>query len=366
MENQLHVHPSESYTDPEIERFVEEKHNQLHQAAILLGKSQASANQPPLIGGSLSLYASTTVSGYNLLLNQALGRIDVSLQVRSGSAERQKMEARIKGLQAEADKEEMQQALDSGAKPAPVESANQKVKSAKSKLVLGIIVISCICLGDIWFMGLSLQVLGKSLFGSFCIGVAVVVSFLAIGFFSEKWIERTRSILLKRLIRLGVILLIITCLLFLSIIRSEYQEKMYGNSSSFWSFLTLSVLFFLGVFLIEQFWVIPAIEELQAARALQREEEKERRKRARLEQARAQLNDAIDQLHNYLKLKVKIITYAENMKNRIIKLYHLSMSHYRHSNMERRNGVPDCFNGPDPELDISPEVSIWQTETAQQ
>src|ERR1022692_2958579 len=103
MENQLHVNPSESYSDPEIERFVEEKHNQLHQAAILLGKSQASANQPPLTGGSLSLYASTIVSGYNLLLNQTLGKIDVALQFKSGSAEKQKMEARIKGLQGEVD-----------------------------------------------------------------------------------------------------------------------------------------------------------------------------------------------------------------------------------------------------------------------
>lgn len=339
-----------SYSNPIIERMVEE----LGQKGIALASSTAKLNalslNPPLSGYSLKMAIEFLTNHFNTLLADVNRNVNGPLQLQLGAMERTNISEKQLVVQRDIIKQES------------LLSASSKKESEKSFILVTLSTILFFTLilglisGELAFLVHSLQVITPNYQSAINLAISIVISVGLIGHFGDVIIRRIfKDLIIRKIARICLVLFIATIFIAMGILRQQYLylKQSLIIEDSLWYFVGINFLLFGALYLISELIMPIVIEDFKEMIKFLRTQNKFKKIKTKIKNLETELEASKEELFLSLTDKVRITSFHKDMESLVDRYYKQSVSMYKQVNIDvRLDGIPEYFNESPPELDF--------------
>ena len=335
------------YCDPELEELIRKKDAELKEQARKNAKHLAAKNLPASSRDRLPPYIGDLNAGYGALSAFVNQRILPATHPVEGKLEIDKAKEKDKEFDLEIQKKEEKN------RNAEYELAGFDPATLIKRILLALLSTALITLGEIAFNAKAFEITGHNLLFSLLLAVAISVSVYLFAHFVPIQYKRTDSDIKKKVILWGSLALITGVFIAMAVFRSQVLARNHINVNPFF-FVIINVFLFVVSALVS-YYLMPGWDEISRnARQFRIYNgiRKGNQEIIRLKKSRGEHKDAAIER---AKFHIRVPHYAENLLERIRKLYREAVELFKQVNLINRSdsGVPDCFYEEPPELDVN-------------
>ena len=255
MKNNAITISSGSIQNPELEELIRVRDNELKELSRKNAKHFAKQNLPAPIGDSLQHYVGEIKTGYDKLGSEVLQRLQPEANFDEAKMDADYFKEKDKTLE-----NEIKIRVDK-INHAEYEMGNFNHGNIIKRLMSAGGLTLIITIGEIVFNTKAFQVIGDNLLFSLMISIAVSTGILAFAHFATFLYKGAKSVLHKRLIVFGSLLLVTIVFYIIAIFRSQYLASQNIHISP--SYFVIFNLFFFIVTALISFFILPSWLEIK-------------------------------------------------------------------------------------------------------
>lgn len=347
---------STSYRDATLEHFIQSEHKEAMAQSGHLAKKYAIRGKSISASDSLSVITHPIHAVYNSLLSHVESVLQGKLQLRTGSSDKLEVQNENTRLKKELiDKETEIGRMDT--------VQGNSFISVIIRLAFAAILI-CLIVGAEWqFLARALQVIAKNRASAQLLGLGIALSMPVILHFGLYLINKhIPQLVVRRLYRLGIVLVVVLAFIALGYIRMQFQNiENRGQSFSVFQFVAVNVFLNLAATFVVEVLVAPIIPQIRSSINSWLYKRKVDKLIAEKKHIENQIKTNNQNLLSTLKHKTEIVAYQKSLENQIGAYYEQSIAEFKKVYMLEREdcGVPDCFKDTLPDLSYhTPEIHL--------
>lgn len=334
-----------AFSDEELERQLISKHAEICKSAEKLGRETGRNNQPPLLGGILSVHIGTIVSPYNEMRSRVNGRLQPETAEIEMKGLRNHANEKIEVLTKTKHKvktELFNYDNDLKHKGITLEDLSKIVLSPNAKK--GYLAFAIIGLSEWFFTATGLEGIGHNFLIALIIAGGITVALFFLAQYVGKHLKEFGKGTAKGVVTIGACLLAVGVFIGLAILRVQFIKEQEDISISPLFLVLFNVLFFCVTV-----WFFYNKSQTPEAEKKQEQLSQYKEKWEGLNAKLAEIDTEIETIKENLAQQINLLhhkpVYTKNLNERIEHWRAESIAGFIASNIASRpdQGVPDCF-----------------------
>jgi hypothetical protein len=332
--------------DPELEKIVSDRHDELMTLARKNARHYASKNLPSPEETIIDPYVGDLRNGYYHLSSQIAKHLQPGSHFPAARMELVHLQDKDKKLTDEIRKKQNQNQSDK------YEIENFDPKSLQSRRNFAIWFVVIIAITEIAYNTKAFQILGENMLFALVISIGISASVFLFSHLIPTWIKGAKTKLMRCLIAIGSLLAVTGLFIALAMFRSQYLEA-HGEHVSPWYFVMINLFLFVVATLLS-YKVLPTWKEFKDNSHRIRIFKDIEKRKAEIEKLNKDREDLKAELLERAKSRMQLANYAHYSTGEIRSMYRSCLGVFQSTNLLHRSDkrVPKCFTDEAKDVEI--------------